>query len=87
MACNPLAEETGVIVDIGDWVFRDAAKEVKRIRSKYHPRFQISINKSPIHFRTPRPYTDKWIALLSSLGLSSNAIIIEITESPLLDAT
>jgi diguanylate cyclase (GGDEF)-like protein/PAS domain S-box-containing protein len=83
----PLAEETGVIVDIGDWVFREAAKQVKRIRSNYHPHFQISINKSPIHFRTPKPYTDEWIAFLSSLGLSSNAIIIEITESLLLDAT
>jgi diguanylate cyclase (GGDEF)-like protein/PAS domain S-box-containing protein len=82
----PLAEETGLIVEISDWVFREAAKQVKRLRANYHSQFQISINKSPVHFRTSRPYIKDWVAFLAALGLSSNAIVIEITEGLLLDA-
>jgi diguanylate cyclase (GGDEF)-like protein/PAS domain S-box-containing protein len=83
----PLAEETGLIVEISEWVFREAARRVERLRATYHPQFQISINKSPVHFRTSRPYTEDWVAFLASLGLTSNAIIIEITEGLLLDAS
>jgi diguanylate cyclase (GGDEF)-like protein len=83
----PLAEETGMIAEISDWVFRQAARQVKRMRSKYHSQFQISINISPILFSAPQSYTDAWIAQLSSLGLPSNTIILEITEGLLLDAS
>jgi diguanylate cyclase (GGDEF)-like protein len=83
----PLAEETGMIVEIGDWVFREAARQAKHLRCNYHSQFQISINKSPLHFSAPQPYTDDWIAFLASIGLCNSAIIIEITEGLLLDAS
>jgi diguanylate cyclase (GGDEF)-like protein/PAS domain S-box-containing protein len=83
----PLAEETGMIVEISDWVFRQAARQVKRMRSGYCSLFQISINISPILFSASQPYTDAWIAYLSNLGLSNSAIILEITEGLLLDAS
>jgi len=47
----PVAEETGTIVGIGDWVFRLAADRVAHWRREYHDDFQISINKSPVQFR------------------------------------
>ncbi|MGD9170232.1 MAG: EAL domain-containing protein [Candidatus Thiodiazotropha sp.] len=81
----PLAEETGMIAEIGDWVFREAARQVKYLRCSYHPQFQISINKSPLHFSAAQPYTDDWIAFLASIDLCKDAIIIEITEGLLLD--
>jgi diguanylate cyclase (GGDEF)-like protein/PAS domain S-box-containing protein len=83
----PLAEETNMIIDIGNWVFREAARQVKRLRSNYHPQFQISINKSPIQFRAPNLCADEWIEFLSNIGLSCDAIIIEITEELLLNAS
>jgi diguanylate cyclase (GGDEF)-like protein/PAS domain S-box-containing protein len=82
-----LAEETNKIVDIGNWVFHEAAKQAKRLRSNYYPQFQISINKSPIQFLAPKLCTDDWIAFLSKIGLSSNAVIIEITEELLIQAS
>jgi diguanylate cyclase (GGDEF)-like protein len=51
-----LAEESGMIVEIGDWVFREAAKQVQHLRADVIiPDFQISVNKSPIQFRNDEP--------------------------------
>jgi EAL domain-containing protein (putative c-di-GMP-specific phosphodiesterase class I) len=83
----PLAEETGMIVEISDWVFREAARQVKHIRANHHSQFQISINKSPMLFSKAQPYIADWIAYLSCLDLSNNAIILEITEGLLLDVS
>jgi EAL domain-containing protein (putative c-di-GMP-specific phosphodiesterase class I) len=81
----PLAEETGMIIQIGDWVFKEAARQVQRLRQLYHPNFQISINKSPLQFRNDNALFQSWLPHLNQLGLSGDSIVIEITEGVLLD--
>ncbi|MEJ2767002.1 EAL domain-containing protein [Photobacterium sp. MCCC 1A19761] len=83
----PIAEETGMIVELGDWVFRQAAQQVAIWRRDFHPEFQISINKSPLQFREQGNDIHSWIAHLHALGLPGRAITIEITEGLLLDAS
>jgi diguanylate cyclase (GGDEF)-like protein len=82
-----LAEESGMIIDIGDWVFREAAQQVKRLRETHHPNFQISINKSPIQFRNDDRHFKNWLPHLQQLGLPGQSLSIEITEGLLLDAS
>jgi diguanylate cyclase (GGDEF)-like protein len=82
-----LAEESGMIIEIGDWVFREAVRQVQRLRASYHPEFQISVNKSPIQFRNDEHFFQEWIPRLQQLGLPGQCISIEITEGLLLDAT
>lgn len=81
----PLAEESGIIVEIGDWVFRDALQRTKYFRKKIHPDFQISINKSPIQFRDKSDLFQKWLPYMEELGLPGESLAIEITEGLLLD--
>ena len=81
-----LAEETGLIGNIGDWVFRESARQVKRLRERYHPRFQISVNKSPIQFRDSGHIVGAWFDYLNELQLPGESIAIEITEGLLLNA-
>ena len=81
-----LAEETGLISPIGDWVFRESARQVKRLRELYHPAFQISVNKSPKQFRDSGNTISGWFEYLDALGLPGEAISIEITEGLLLNA-
>jgi EAL domain-containing protein (putative c-di-GMP-specific phosphodiesterase class I) len=82
-----IAEDTGVIIEIGDWVFREAAREVKRLRQIYHPDFQISVNRSPVQFHQDETHRQEtWIELLQQLELPGQSIAIEITEGLLLDA-
>jgi diguanylate cyclase (GGDEF)-like protein len=83
----PLAEETGLIIDIGNWVFHEAARQTKRWRQQYQPAFQVSINTSPLQLRSETNSLERWRRSLASFGLPGNAIAIEITESLLMDAS
>jgi diguanylate cyclase (GGDEF)-like protein/PAS domain S-box-containing protein len=80
----PVAEASGLIVDIGEWVFHQAAIQVQAWRNKLHPQFQISINKSPIQFERPNPAHTPWIKQLAALNLPGESIVVEITEGLLL---
>lgn len=81
-----LAEETGQIHDIGDWVFKEVAEQVKRWRKAYNADFQVSVNKSPVQFLSERSESGAWIAYLNHLGLSGDSLVLEITEGVLMDA-
>jgi diguanylate cyclase (GGDEF)-like protein/PAS domain S-box-containing protein len=85
----PLAEETGLIGAIGDWVLEQASRQARHWRERIDPAFQISVNMSPAQFRqrdgvlrlAQRPAT-------SVLGRRVGAeIIVEITEGMLLEPT
>lgn len=80
----PIAEETGLVVGIGDWVFQQAALQVAKWRLNYHPEFQISVNKSPIQFYNLSTMHASWFEHLQTLSLPGESIVIEITESLLL---
>ncbi|MCK9202140.1 MAG: EAL domain-containing protein [Gallionella sp.] len=82
----PLAEETGLIVDIGDWVFHQAAHQSKRWQVSHNSAFQISVNKSPMQFRSNESAASTWLPLMQELGLAGRGISIEITEGLLLHA-
>jgi diguanylate cyclase (GGDEF)-like protein/PAS domain S-box-containing protein len=81
-----LAEETGLINEIGDWVFKESARWAKRWRDQYAKDFQVSVNVSPIQFQSGGHFCDEWEAYLRSINLAGKNIVIEITESLLLNA-
>ncbi|MGS0826933.1 EAL domain-containing protein [Shewanella sp. 0m-8] len=80
-----VAEETGLIIEIGNWVFQQAARQSARWRDRFGVEVQISINKSPVQFRDEGESFESWAALLKTLKLTNNNICIEITEGLLLD--
>ena len=83
----PIAESSGLIVDIGQWVFQQAAAQVLLWRQSLNPDFQISINKSPVQFNRDGNANQPWSQQLQALGLPGQAIVVEITEGLLLDTT
>ncbi len=82
----PLLEETGMIVDIGDWIFRQTAQQAAIWRDRHHEEFQISVNVSPVQFRRYSASFQSWFDYLKALGLPGHSITVEITEGLLLDA-
>ncbi len=83
----PLAEESGLINEIGDWVFHETARQVKQWRASHEPLFQISVNKSPVQFRQDAGASEGgWLAHLAAMSLHGQSISIEITEGLLLNA-
>ena len=83
----PIAEETGMIVSIGNWVFREAAYQSGRWRASHNPEFQISVNVSPVQLHSGSNIPAIWSNHLQKIGLPGNSIVVEITEGLLLDAT
>lgn len=81
----PIAEDTGLIVEIGEWVFKEAVTAIKQCRQHLHPDFKISINKSPVQFRSESVAHVDWFEHLRNSGLPGNSLIVEITEGLLLD--
>lgn len=82
----PLAEETGLIFEIGDWVFHESMNCAKRWRALYTPALQISVNKSPVQFYKDGDEHIAWLSHLKKLELSGQCLAVEITEGLLLDS-
>jgi len=81
-----IAEETGMITEVGDWVFKEAARCAKQWRENYDPQLQISVNKSPVQFDRAGAVSRNWLDFLQTLGLPGSAVVIEITEGLLLQS-
>ncbi|HYG13315.1 MAG TPA: EAL domain-containing protein [Methylophilaceae bacterium] len=83
----PVAEETGMIVAIGEWVFRQVVDQVKQWRDLHDAEFQISINKSTVQFHNKGNNYESWLEYLRKAGVPGRSLAVEITEGLLLDAS
>jgi diguanylate cyclase (GGDEF)-like protein len=83
----PLAEETGLINEIGNWVLIESAKQAKKFTELYTEDFQVSVNISPVQFmsRTDK-VTQEYKDFLDLHDVSGKNIVMEITENLLLDS-
>ena len=75
----PIAEETGLIVQIGEWVLRQAC----RTAATWPSHVRIAVNLSPIQFKN-RKLGEMVRAVLAETGLPPTRLELEITESLLL---
>ncbi len=79
-----LAEESGIIHEIGDWVFMQSAEWARRWREAHDAHFQVTINMSPVQFNKGTDDQQPWLAHLRKLKLRGDSIVVEITEGQLL---
>jgi diguanylate cyclase (GGDEF)-like protein len=77
----PVAEETGIITSIGEWVLRTACLEAARWSGAQ----RVSVNVSAIQFKSPTLVATVTSALGES-GLDPQRLELEVTESVMLDA-
>lgn len=82
----PLAEDSGLIVPIGDWVFRNAAAQLACWRDQQGSDFQVSVNVSPAQFMDDGLDTDAWLSCVQGHGMPASSVLMEITERVLLKA-
>jgi predicted signal transduction protein with EAL and GGDEF domain len=75
----PVAEETGLICDIGDWVLATACAEA----AKWPPNVKVAVNVSPVQFKS-HAFALKVANVLAATGLSANRLELEITEAVLI---
>jgi diguanylate cyclase (GGDEF)-like protein len=79
----PLAEETGLILRLGDWIVREACRQAVAWRERGVCPVPISINLSPQQFREPG-LADQISAALAESGAPAGRLGVEITENVLL---
>jgi predicted signal transduction protein with EAL and GGDEF domain len=75
----PIAEETGLIVPLGDWVLRQACAEA----ATWPSNVKIAVNLSPVQFKN-KILLPSVVSALAASGLSPSRLELEITESVLL---
>jgi len=80
----PIAEYSGLIVEIGEWVLRQALAELMRLRAAGHRDFTMSVNVSQVQFRHPH-FLEMLRRALEDTGAPPEFIELEITESMAMD--
>jgi diguanylate cyclase (GGDEF)-like protein len=80
----PIAEETGLIVEIGQWVLRAACTQVKAWADAGLPPITISVNVSSPQFKQRKVWHAVRGALAHS-GLAAENLVLELTESMLME--
>ncbi len=80
----PLAEETGLIVPIGEWVLREACRQNREWRDRGLAKVRVSVNLSPVQFQRPDLF-DTVMRALNDSGLGEDGLELEVTESMLMN--
>ncbi|MDB5319139.1 MAG: hypothetical protein JWN40_770, partial [Phycisphaerales bacterium] len=81
-----VAEDTGFILNIGEWVLDEACRQNKAWQDAGLPPVRVAVNVSALQFAQPG-FTDAVTAALNRHGLSSKWLELEITESLLMKHT
>jgi diguanylate cyclase (GGDEF)-like protein len=76
----PLAEETGLIVSIGEWVLRTACKQAKIWEDRFGLRLRLGVNLSAVQLMQP-DLSEVVADVLQETGLEPGLLELEVTES------
>ncbi|HEV7359145.1 MAG TPA: EAL domain-containing protein [Steroidobacteraceae bacterium] len=80
----PIAEESGLILEIGDWVIREACRQARAWQQRQMPFLRIAVNVSPLQFRQAN-FVKKVHAALQEHSLDATYLEIELTEATLMN--
>ncbi|TCO78585.1 putative bifunctional diguanylate cyclase/phosphodiesterase [Chromatocurvus halotolerans] len=79
----PLAEELGIIDEIGEWVLRQACRDLTELRSRGHELRQVSVNVSALQLS--RDFVSVVADVLEKNRLAPDSLVLELTEGVMID--
>lgn len=80
----PLAEETGMIRPLGEWILTEACRQTREWHDIFGHTFNVSINLSALQFRQIS-FLAEFSAILRSTGVGQKDVQLEITETALME--
>ncbi|SFI32059.1 diguanylate cyclase (GGDEF) domain-containing protein [Tindallia magadiensis] len=75
----PVAEETGLIIPLGEWVLKEAFRNIREINETYQTNYRISINVSPVQLQSQK-FMDTLLDRMRAETISPSWIDLEVTE-------
>lgn len=82
----PIAEERGLINDIGEWSLRTACYQVKEWNERFGTDYKVAVNISPTHFIQPN-FLSNVKQTIKETGVNPKFIELEITEESMMEST
>lgn len=82
----PIAEETGQIIALGQWVIERAARDFLKLQPQLPEHCRIAVNLSPMQFHRPN-FLTLLHSTLAATGLSASSLELELTEGILMNDT
>lgn len=79
----PVAERTGLIIELGDWILQEAARNCAAWDQAGYNNFRICVNLSPLQFSQPN-LAENVAAFLRESGLDAERLELELTESAIM---
>lgn len=79
----PIAEESGLIGPIGDWVLKTACRQNAAWQAAGHPPIKVAVNLSGLQMR--QGLADRVFAILTETGLDSEWLELELTETAMME--
>lgn len=79
-----IAEETGLIIEIGDWVLREACAFAKRVHELGYRDVTVSVNISTIQLQQ-EDFAERIENILANTGFDPYCLVLEVTETALID--
>lgn len=79
----PIAEETGIIVEVGDWVIKEALKALSNYYNQGYDYFSVNINVSAVQLRE-KNFIEKLKSCIDEAGIPPKCIKLEVTETVLM---
>jgi len=76
----PLLEDTGMIVDVGEWVINTACEQIKKWQNSHLPVVPVAVNLSARQFYQSQ-LADTITSILKTSGIDPSLLQLEITES------
>jgi len=82
----PLAEDTGLVVPIGEWVIDEACNQIKKLRNNGYPAMKVAVNISSQQLIS-ETFVDTLSAILERSNVPAEALELEVTERVLMNET
>jgi diguanylate cyclase (GGDEF)-like protein/PAS domain S-box-containing protein len=79
-----IAEETGLIIPLGDWILKKACTQIKEWQTVLKKPLSIAVNISTLQLKQ-KDFVDQLKSILKKTGLTPESLILEISESALVD--
>ncbi|MEA5551936.1 EAL domain-containing protein [Anabaena cylindrica UHCC 0172] len=76
----PIAERSGFIIPLGEWIIATACRELKTLQSEQFNDFNMAVNISACQFKTEN-FSERIIDIITKIGIAPESLELELTES------